>query len=84
MGMKTNNAPTKDWAQRTDVGLAFLPLACPELFFLFWTSVAAPRIEALKTISGIQAWQQWKSSIGLQTFSPISPQEIRDAVTWMI
>lgn len=27
--METKNAPTKDWAQRTDAGLALLPLPAP-------------------------------------------------------
>lgn len=81
MGMRTKNAPTKDWAQRTDAGPALLPLACPAMFFSSEPPLLLPESQALQTISGTQAWQQWKSFIGLQTFSSIPPQEIRDTVT---
>lgn len=32
--MKTKKCPTEDWAQRTDAGLALLPLVYPALFLL--------------------------------------------------
>lgn len=73
--MRTKNAPTKDWAQRTNAGLALLPLACPALFFSSEPLLLLPESQALQTISGIQAWQQWKSFIGLQTSAPSLPKK---------
>lgn len=46
---------------------------------------AAPQSQLLRTISGIQAWQKWKQFIlAFKPSTPISPREVRDAVTWMI
>lgn len=80
MGMKTKKCPTEDWAQRTDAGLALLPLVYPCTFLTPYEPVpAAPRITDPQ--DHLRHPGMAKVEIipfGLQTFNPhLSPRSQR-------